>query len=47
MVEAIERTDHPFFLGVHWHPERLAASDTTRRLLRAFVDATRGVRATV
>jgi len=42
VIEAIERTDHPFFLGVHWHPERLAESDTTRRLLRAFVDATRG-----
>ena len=47
LVEAIERADHPFFLGVHWHPERLEASDTTRRLLRAFVDATRGVRSAV
>jgi putative glutamine amidotransferase len=45
IVEAIERTDHPFFLGVHWHPERLATSETTRRLLGAFVDATRGARA--
>ena|SRR2546427_3081220 len=44
IIEAIERTDHPFFIGVHWHPERLAASETTRRLLRSFVDATRGVR---
>ena len=42
VIEAIERTDHPFFLGVSWHPERLTESDTTRRLLRAFVDATRG-----
>jgi len=45
IVEAIERPDHPFFIGVHWHPERLAASETTRKLLRGFVDATRGVRA--
>ncbi len=45
IVEAIERPDHPFFIGVHWHPERLQASDTTRKLLRGFVDATRGVRA--
>ncbi len=45
IVEAIERTDHPFFIGVHWHPERLSASDTTRKLLRAFVDAARGARA--
>ena len=42
IIEAIERTDHPFFVGVHWHPERLNTSETTRRLLRAFVDATRG-----
>ncbi len=42
IIEAIERTDHPFFIGVHWHPERISASETTRRLLRAFVDATRG-----
>ena len=42
IIEAIERPDLPFFVGVHWHPERLASSETTRRLLRAFVDATRG-----
>jgi putative glutamine amidotransferase len=42
VVEAIERTDHPFFLGVHWHPERMLESEVTRRLLRAFVDAARG-----
>ena len=47
IVEAIERSDLPFFLGVHWHPERIAASETTRRLLRAFVDATRGARTAV
>jgi putative glutamine amidotransferase len=45
IIEGIERTDHPFFMGVHWHPERLANSETTRRLLGAFVDATRGARA--
>ncbi len=42
IIEAIERTDHPFFVGVHWHPERMLESEATRRLLRAFVDATRG-----
>ena len=42
IIEAIERQDLPFFLGVHWHPERIATSETTRKLLRAFVDATRG-----
>lgn len=47
IIEAIERTDHPFFIGVHWHPERLSTSETTRRLLGAFVDATRGVRTAI
>jgi putative glutamine amidotransferase len=42
IIESIERPDLPFFLGVHWHPERISTSETTRRLLRAFVDATRG-----
>jgi putative glutamine amidotransferase len=47
IIEAVERQDHPFFVGVSWHPERLAASETTRKLLRAFVDAARGVRAAI
>jgi putative glutamine amidotransferase len=42
VIEAIERADHPFYLGVQWHPERAPASDVTRRLLRAFLDAARG-----
>ena len=42
IIEAIERIDHPFFIGVHWHPERMAESEMTRKLLRAFVAATRG-----
>jgi putative glutamine amidotransferase len=42
VVEAIERSDHPFYLGVQWHPERASASDASRRLVRAFVDAARG-----
>ena len=42
VAEAIERSDHPFYLGVQWHPERAPASDVSRRLVRAFVDAARG-----
>ena len=42
VVEAIERSDHPFYLGVQWHPERTPASDTSRKIVRAFVDAARG-----
>jgi putative glutamine amidotransferase len=42
VVEAIERSDHPFYLGVQWHPERSPASDVSRKIVRAFVDAARG-----
>jgi len=47
IIEAIERADHPFLIGVHWHPERMLESEVTRRLLRAFVDAARGAWARV
>lgn len=42
IVEAIERTDHPFYVGVQWHPERMPDSPLTARLFRAFIDAARG-----
>ena len=35
LVEGIELPDHPFGLGVQWHPEWL----TARALFRAFVEA--------
>jgi putative glutamine amidotransferase len=40
VVEAIEREDDGFVLGVQWHPEVLELSEPhTRQLFRAFVDA--------
>ena len=42
VVEAIERTDHPFYVGVQWHPERMPDSPSTQRLMGAFLDAARG-----
>ena len=40
LVEAIEDEDHPFFLGVQWHPEYTTAVDEeSRRLFSAFVSA--------
>ncbi len=44
-IEAIEARDHPWTLGVQWHPERHEAAaparDPDRRLLLAFRDAVR------
>ena len=42
VIEAIERSDHPFYIGIQWHPERMPASPLTRRLVGAFLDAARG-----
>lgn len=42
VVEAIERSDHPFYMGVQWHPERMPDAPSTRRLVGAFLDAARG-----
>lgn len=40
MIEGIEITGHPFVLGVHWHPERLAASDLRHlKLFQALIRA--------
>lgn len=37
IVQAIEARDHPFLIGVQWHPELLAHSAVQRRLIRALV----------
>ena len=48
VIEAVEATfEHPFFVGVQWHPENLALLDDppSRRLFEAFVVAARERRA--
>ena len=43
IVEGLEKQDHPFFLGVQWHPEHMYAKDPDqRKIFAAFVDACRG-----
>lgn len=39
IVEAVQMTDKAFFLGVQWHPERIADRPEQRRLFKAFVAA--------
>ncbi len=39
MDDAYDRVDHPFFLGVQWHPEYLAAHEA---IFQALVDAASG-----
>jgi putative glutamine amidotransferase len=41
IVEAVEKMDHPFFLGVQWHPEWLFSSESTRKIFTAFVKSSR------
>ena len=43
LIEAIEDHDHPFALGVQWHPEELVEdAPPMRRLFEDFVSAARG-----
>jgi putative glutamine amidotransferase len=40
VIEAIELPDHPFALGVQWHPEALAGREPRHRaILRGLVEA--------
>jgi putative glutamine amidotransferase len=40
IIEALTLPDHPFMLGVQWHPEKSAATDPTQqRLFDALVEA--------
>ncbi len=38
VVEAIEDPEHPFCIGVQWHPERMRDNDLTKALFKTFVD---------
>jgi putative glutamine amidotransferase len=39
LIEAIEREDHPFAIGVQWHPELAAEGSANDRLFRGLVGA--------
>lgn len=44
MVQAVERIEDPFALGVQWHPEHLFYAHRQRRIFRALVAAARAYR---
>jgi putative glutamine amidotransferase len=39
LVEAADLPDHPFGLGIQWHPEWLQEYEPMRNLFKAFVKA--------
>ena len=39
IIEAIELKNHPFFIGVQWHPERDSESPLTERIFKGFIKA--------
>lgn len=39
LVEAVERKDHPFFVGVQYHPEFKSRPNRAHPIFRAFVEA--------
>jgi putative glutamine amidotransferase len=42
MIEAIEKVDHPYILGVQWHPElMLEKRSDIHRLFESFVEASK------
>lgn len=44
VIEAVEYSEHPWCIGVQWHPEMQLAEPVPRRLFDAFVAAANGVR---
>lgn len=41
IVEGLEDPNHPFYLGVQWHPEDMAGENSASAIFAAFVDAAR------
>lgn len=41
VVEGVEDPEHPFYVGVQWHPEDMQGDRTAAKLFGAFVDAAR------
>jgi putative glutamine amidotransferase len=44
IIEGIEIPDHPFAVGVQWHPEHAQETEPNRRIFEGFVEAARASR---
>ena len=44
VLEGVENPDHPFAIGVQWHPERTPNSIPTQKIFSSFVSAARNYR---
>ena len=42
VIEGVELKDHPFAVGVQWHPEELVSDENMLRLFETFVQACNG-----
>jgi putative glutamine amidotransferase len=42
IIEAIEIKNHPFLIGVQWHPEWMLSSPPMQNLFNEFINSTRG-----
>ena len=39
LIEVVENKNHPFQIGVQWHPERMIEDENMKKLIKAFVDS--------
>lgn len=37
LIEAFEHTDHPFYIGVQWHPERMIYTPLQQNIFNSFI----------
>ncbi len=41
IIEGLEDPQHPFYVGVQWHPEDMGGEESAERLFGAFIEAAR------
>jgi putative glutamine amidotransferase len=47
LIEAVEHQNHPWAMGVQWHPELSPNASEHRRIFQAFVEATKEARSSL